>query len=93
MRRGFTNDCKRFIGLDDPFLKNPFHGILLTIVVLDGNNRIFSIVVARVENENRQSWVWFLSHLKATLNIDDESYWSFMSNRQKGNLISLMHFI
>ncbi|XP_075080314.1 uncharacterized protein LOC142165835 [Nicotiana tabacum] len=37
-----------------------------------------------VEKECRESWAWFLNHLKLDLEIDDGANWTFMSDKQKG---------
>ncbi|KAH0733752.1 hypothetical protein KY285_009459 [Solanum tuberosum] len=36
-----------------------------------------------MEKVNRESWAWFLDHLKLDLEIDDGAHWTFMSDKQK----------
>lgn len=54
-REGFKH-CKRIIGLDGCHLKCKTGGQLLTAVGIDGNESIFPIAYAIVENENKDSW-------------------------------------
>lgn len=56
MRKGFKVGCRKVIGLDGTFLKDPHLGILLTVVANDTNNGMFLIVYAMVEAEKCNSW-------------------------------------
>ncbi|KAL0461237.1 UNVERIFIED_CONTAM: hypothetical protein Slati_0011300 [Sesamum latifolium] len=64
--------------------EGPQGGHLLTVVGVDPNNAMYPIAYAIVENENKDSWVRFLSLLQSDLEIDEEYAWSFMSDKQKG---------
>ncbi|KAL0289968.1 UNVERIFIED_CONTAM: hypothetical protein Sangu_2594700 [Sesamum angustifolium] len=80
-KQGFKN-CRRAIGVDGYFLKGPQGGHLLTAVGVDPN-AMYPIAYAIVENENKDSWVWFLSLLQSDLELDEEYAWTFMSDKQK----------
>ncbi|XP_049399742.1 uncharacterized protein LOC125863780 [Solanum stenotomum] len=84
-KEGFKSGCRKIVGVDGCWLKGPMYGTqLLTAVGLDPNNNIYPIAYAVVEKENRESWAWFLDHLKLDLEIDDGAHWTFMSDKQKG---------
>ncbi|KAL2518033.1 Uncharacterized protein Adt_14280 [Abeliophyllum distichum] len=54
-KKRFKDGCRPFIGLDGCHLKGEFKGQLLTALGIDGDNSMFSIAYAIVENENRES--------------------------------------
>ena len=62
-RRGFFGGCRQFIGIDGCFLKGPYKGVLLSTVSVDTNYGIYPLVICAVENENTESWVYFLEKL------------------------------
>ncbi|KAK4385541.1 hypothetical protein Sango_2678100 [Sesamum angolense] len=64
--------CRKVIGLDGCFLKGPQGGQFLTAVGIDANNNIFSIAYAVVENENKDSWVWFLTLLEEDISFENQ---------------------
>ena len=41
-------------------MKGRFDGQLLSATAKDGNDNIFPVVMAMVEQENKNSWTWFL---------------------------------
>ncbi|XP_031108605.1 uncharacterized protein LOC116013086 [Ipomoea triloba] len=55
-------------------------------VGIDGNESIFPIAYAIVENENKDSWSWFLELLKTDLQIHPmvQSEFTMISDKQKG---------
>ena len=71
------------LGFDGAFMKGPFPGQLLTAVGIDPNNGIFPLAYGIVETESRESWTWFLQHLKDDLDLEDNSNFTFISDRQK----------
>ncbi|XP_076929884.1 protein FAR1-RELATED SEQUENCE 6-like [Bidens hawaiensis] len=70
-------------------MKGPFPGQVLTAVGLDANNGIYPVAYSIVEAENKSSWTWFLKYLGDDLDIDSNSYFTFISDRQKGLLPAL----
>ena len=56
----FLGGCKPFVGLDGCHLKGRFGGQLLSAIAKDGNDNIFLAAMAVVEQENKDSWIWFL---------------------------------
>ena len=76
--------CKRdFLGFDGAFMKGPFPGQLLTAVGVDPNNGIYPLAYGIVESESKDSWTWFLEHLKEDLDLQSNSNFTFISDRQK----------
>ncbi|KAL0367357.1 UNVERIFIED_CONTAM: hypothetical protein Sradi_3625800 [Sesamum radiatum] len=73
--------CRKVIGLDGCFLKGPQGGQLLTAVGTNANNNIFPIAYAVVENENKDSWVWFLTLLEEDISFENQYAWTFMSDK------------
>ncbi|KAL0012598.1 hypothetical protein SO802_007706 [Lithocarpus litseifolius] len=49
-----------FVELDGCHLKGRFGGQLLSATAKDGNDNIFLMAMAVVEQENKDSWIWFL---------------------------------
>nr|KAJ0187464.1 hypothetical protein LSAT_V11C900468320 [Lactuca sativa] len=63
LKRGFATGKRDFLGLDGAFVKGPYPGQVLSVVALDGNNRIYPLAYVVVESETLNSWTWFLSNL------------------------------
>ncbi|GJU84177.1 mutator type transposase, partial [Tanacetum coccineum] len=55
-------------------------------VGVDPNNGIYPLAYGVVETESRESWTWFLSHLKEDLDLQDNSNFTFISDRQKATI-------
>ena len=51
-RYGLKEGCRSFIGLDGCHLKGPFEGVLLSVVSLNANHRIFPLTICVCEYEN-----------------------------------------
>ncbi|XP_050890051.1 uncharacterized protein LOC127095397 [Lathyrus oleraceus] len=68
----FATTCRPLIRLDACFLKGDFGGQLIGVVGKDGNNKIYPITYAVVEDETKYSWVWYRLFLRQSnmLNID-----------------------
>ncbi|XP_049365488.1 uncharacterized protein LOC125830339 [Solanum verrucosum] len=76
--------ARKCIGLDGCFLKGVCRGQLLIAVAKDGNNQMLPLAWAVVENENTNSWSWFISLLQEDLGLGDGTNFTIMSNMQKG---------
>ncbi|XP_020985320.1 uncharacterized protein LOC107462923 [Arachis duranensis] len=82
VKKGFLAGCRPIIGMDGCHLKGDHGQQLLVAVGRDPNDNYFSIAVAVVEAETKDSWGWFLELL---LNdIGESRKWVFMSDQQKG---------
>ena len=57
---GFLEGCRPIIGLDGCHVKGRFGGKILSATAKDENDNIFPVALAVAEQENRDSWVWFL---------------------------------
>jgi len=55
------------INVDSAFLKTLTSGAFLTIIGKDGNNKMFLIAWAVARDENKATWMWFLSLLATNL--------------------------
>ncbi|GJS34893.1 RNA-directed DNA polymerase, eukaryota [Tanacetum coccineum] len=56
---------------------------LLTALGIDSNNGIYPLAYRIVESELKDSWTWFLEHLKEDLELQDNSNFTFISDKQK----------
>ena len=79
---GFLGGCRPFIGLDGCHLKGRFGGQLLSATAKDGNDNIFPVAMAVVEQENKDSWTWFLEQFAEDIGRPEELNLVFISNRQ-----------
>ncbi|XP_075074801.1 uncharacterized protein LOC142162355 [Nicotiana tabacum] len=86
MKKGWSEGCKRIIGLNGCFLKGICKGQLLLAVSKDGNNQMFPIAWAIVEVENSFTWTWFLKCLTHDLELQDGRDLTIMSDMQRGLL-------
>ena len=57
---GFLGACRPFVGLDGCYLKGRFGGQLLFATTKDGNENIFPVAMAVVEQKNKDIWICFL---------------------------------
>ena len=80
---GFLGGCRPFIGLDGCHLKGRFGGQLLSATAKDGNDNIFPVVMAMVEQENKDSWTWFLEQFTDDIGRPEELNLVFINDRQK----------
>jgi len=54
---GFLGGCRPFVGLDGCHLKSRFGGKLLSTIAKDGNDNIFPMTMAVIEQENKDNWI------------------------------------
>ncbi|KAD5508242.1 hypothetical protein E3N88_15945 [Mikania micrantha] len=86
LKDGFKKLGRDLLGLDGCFMKGPYPGQILTAVGIDSNNGIYPVCYAIVEAENISSWTWFLDLLADDLDLNSNSNFTFISDRQKGLL-------
>ncbi|KAG8376081.1 hypothetical protein BUALT_Bualt09G0026400 [Buddleja alternifolia] len=80
--------CGPIIGVDGCHLKGPYKGVLLTAVSVDPNNNIYPIACVVVAKECTDTWNWFFTIFKIDVNIENDSDYTFMSDKQKGLIIA-----
>nr|XP_043608881.1 uncharacterized protein LOC122580681 [Erigeron canadensis] len=61
---GFLNGCRPLIFLDDIPLDSKYQGTLLMATAADGDDGVFPLAFAVVDDETDDNWHWFLSQLK-----------------------------
>ncbi|WMV48790.1 hypothetical protein MTR67_042175 [Solanum verrucosum] len=84
LKNGWLEGCRKIIGLDGCFLKGACRGELLVAVGKNGNNQMYPIAWAVVDQETKHSWSWFLNYLIEDLQLGDGSGITVMSDMQKG---------
>ena len=75
--------CKPLVGLDGCHFKGKFGGNILSAIARDGNENIFLVALGVIEQENKDSWVWFLQTFADDIGRSDELNLVFISDRQK----------
>ncbi|KAK8628333.1 hypothetical protein V6N13_064042 [Hibiscus sabdariffa] len=86
----FRARFRPLICLDGCFLKGHYQGWLLAAVGIDANDCIYHLAFAVVESETRDSWTWFLQILETDLELTNSFHYTFMSNKQKGLIDSIL---
>ncbi|XP_030959190.1 uncharacterized protein LOC115981155 [Quercus lobata] len=81
---GFLGGCRPFIGLDSCHIKHKFGGQILSATAKDANDNIFPVVMVVVEQETRESWIWFLEIFADDIGGPEELQLVFISDGQKG---------
>ena len=80
---GFLGGCRSFIGLDGCHIKHRFGRKILSAIAKDANDNIFPVAMAVVEQETRESWIWFLEIFTEDIGRPEELKLVFISDRQK----------
>ena len=80
---GFLGGCRPFVRLDGCHLKGRFGGQVLYATVKDGNDNIFPVAMAMVEQENKDIWIWFLEQFANDIGRPDDLNLVFISDRLK----------
>ncbi|XP_024042355.1 uncharacterized protein LOC127899355 [Citrus sinensis] len=88
-RRGFFEGCRQFIGVDGCHLKGLYKGVILSVVSVDANYGIYPLAMCVVDNENTESWTYFMEKLYEQIGCNGGEGLCFMSDRQKGILNAL----
>ena len=63
--------------------KGDLGGQILVAIARDSNDNIFPIAFAVVEQENKDSWVWFLQQFSDDIGNLEQLNLVFITNRQK----------
>ena len=64
-------------------MKHRFGRQLLSAIAKDGNDNIFPMAMAVVEQENKDSWTWFLEQFADDIGRPEELNLVFINDRQK----------
>ncbi|KAK4755525.1 hypothetical protein SAY87_009282 [Trapa incisa] len=64
---GFQQGCRPLLFLDSVPLLSKYQGVLLAAVSVDGDDAIFPVAFAIVDEETEENWRWFLQKLKSAL--------------------------
>ena len=80
-KRGFLRGCRPFVGLDGCHLKGKFGGQLLFATAKDGNDNIFPVAMVLVDQENKDSWIWFLEQFVDDIGRLEQLNLVFISDR------------
>ena len=64
-------------------LEGKFGGHILSAIARDGNENIFLVALGVIEQENKDSWMWFLQTFADDIGRPDELNLVFISDRQK----------
>lgn len=79
---GFEHGCRPLLFLDMVTLKAARRWKLLTATAVDGENDMFPVAMAIVDDESDDNWHWFLLQLKSVIGMSRTI--TFVSNRQNG---------
>ena len=79
---GFEYGCRPLVFLDRIPLKENTHLKLLAAASVDGDDGIFPVAFAAVEEETPDSWLWFLEQLK--FSVGTSRVITFVSDRSNG---------
>ncbi|GJZ01213.1 retrovirus-related pol polyprotein from transposon TNT 1-94 [Tanacetum coccineum] len=71
------------------FIGLTIHMKMLEAVSVDANNGIYPITYGIVESESKESWTWFVSCLGDDSDLEANSNFTFITDRQKGLLPAL----
>lgn len=80
------------VGMDGCFMKKENEAVIISSWARSNNNTFF-IAYAMVERQTKDSWIWFLQLLDNDIGFEDQHAWTFMSEKQKGLILSFEHLI
>ncbi|WVZ50495.1 hypothetical protein U9M48_001741, partial [Paspalum notatum var. saurae] len=83
--------CLPLLCIDGTFLTGKYKGTILIAIGVDGNNQVLPVAFAFVENENTDSWYWFLERVKAQV-VCSRSNVCLISDRHAGILETIDKF-
>ena len=64
-------------------IKHRFSGQILSAIAKDANDSIFPVAMAIVEQETRESWIWFLEIFSDDIGRPEELQLVFIFDKQK----------
>ncbi|KAL3505546.1 hypothetical protein ACH5RR_030928 [Cinchona calisaya] len=79
---GFQQGCRPLIFLDSTILYSKYQGTILAATAADGNDGVFPVAFAVVDEETDENWHWFLSQLKSAVSASGQI--TFIADFQKG---------
>ncbi|WMV07501.1 hypothetical protein MTR67_000886 [Solanum verrucosum] len=83
LKRGWLEGCRKIIDFDGCFLKGACKGELLVAIGRNGNQQMFPIAWATVDQETKHSWSFFINFLIQDPNLGTRHGLTVMSNLQK----------
>ena len=89
-KRDFLNRYRPIIGLDGCHLKEARRGQLLSAIERDENDDIVFIAWTIVEAKNEEGWIQFLTNLLEDIGIEKEGDRTFILDRWKVLILSLL---
>lgn len=90
-KKGFTNGCWPFVGVDGCHLKTKYSGQLLIVVGRDPNDQYFTLAFGVVATETKGSWRWFLQLLME--DVEQDNIYVFISDQQKVCGFHTSHYV
>ncbi|XP_030539957.2 uncharacterized protein LOC115747803 isoform X2 [Rhodamnia argentea] len=79
---GFQQGCRPLLFLDSTVLNSKYQGMLLSATSIDGDDGIFPVAIAVVDDENEDNWHWFLQELKSAIATSQQI--TFVADFQNG---------
>lgn len=79
---GFQKGCRPLLFLDSVPLYSKYQSTLLAATAADGNDDVFPLAFAVVNEETDDNWRWFLSELKSAVSTSRQI--TFVADFQKG---------
>lgn len=64
---------------------------LLSAVGLDQTITHSLLLMPWLKDKTKDSWIWFLQLLDNDIGFEDQHAWTFMSDKQKGLILSFEH--
>ncbi|XP_065878297.1 uncharacterized protein [Euphorbia lathyris] len=83
LKKGFTEGCRKCIGIDGNFLKGTVKNMMLVAVGKDGNHQIYPIAWAVVDSETKETYKWFLNLLQKDLGLGNGDGLCIVTDMQK----------
>ena len=80
--------CLPMLCIDGTFLTEKYKGQILSAIGVDCNNQVVPIAFAFVENENTDSWYWFLERVKTHV-VAARPNMCLISDRNSGLLAAI----